>query len=888
MKKIVLGILLVLPFAGLKAQPWMPKKANGPVNFWEIMREHEMNEEEEARERGRSEKRKEKKNSKEQEGEEEEDDDYQFQRWAWYWSQHLDENGNMVSPAKTLQEWQKFQASAPAAGTKSKTTAGATSNWVFQGPDTTVGGYAGLGRINVLAFHPTDPKTIYAGSSGGGLWKTIDSARTWWPLYSSFATLGVSDIVVNPVNPNTVYLATGDADGWGNYSLGLLKSYDAGATWNPTSIAWTPFTYNWIRSVVINPRDTNRLFMATRGGLYATNNGFATSSVSMSGDFSQVMYHPTDTNIIYAARYPVSPDSSSQLFRSTNAGATWTQVTHFTDAQRIAMAVCPSSPGIVKLIVSNPKSGLQGIYNSTNAGATFTNLYYNDTNCRNNLLGWDLRMPSTGCGGQGWYDLCIAIDPNDQSKVTIGGVNTHYSADGGSTWTLATQWYGGRSDVATVHADKHIIKYNPLNHVFYQGHDGGVYSTTDPGSTYWQNITNGMGITQFYRSSLADDVPWCIAGAQDNGTIMVNNGSYPNLTGGDGMQPRVDYSDPLNTWYTSSQNGWINRTTDGGAHYTGITSAIPDTLNGLWITPYILHPRDPFTLLVGIDILFTSPDQGGSFTAISPQFTPLSKINNIAMSPADSQTIYLQIEDRWNYHNTLHYTTNYGATWDTIPTSMYPNSISRLEVDPHDAHILWVTFGGYGTYKAANYDIRTGRWTNRSGGLPNIPTNCIIIDSFSGTKYVGTDVAVYYMDTTMTSWALYSTNLPSAQITDLNINYKTGYIWAATYGRGMWKTMKRENPTGIHDVVYAADLMKVMPNPSKGEFTLRTTAPQLVGKEVSVRLISATGVAVLDQKLQFDNSGSLKVSAGWLAPGVYFWETGNGGAVARCRIVISQ
>ncbi len=877
MKRILLCLSLALPFCGVNAQPWMPATTEGPIKLADIIKAYN----EHPAPKAKSADGREAKENGEREG-----DGYHFDRWAWYWQQHIDENGYMVNPIKTWEEWQKALTARPAPGSQSRTTAGSTSSWVFQGPDSTGGGYSGIGRINTIALHPSNPKIIYAGSSGGGLWRTTDSAKTWSPLYGNLPTLGVSEIVVNPLNPNTIYVGTGDADGWGNFSMGVIKSTDGGTTWNTTCLNWTPFTYNWIRSIAINPLDTNKLIVGCRSGIIITGNGFGSSYLAEAGDYSQVLYHPTDTNIIYAARYPVWPDSSAQIMRSVNGGITWSQITSFTDVQRIALSVCPTSPNVVKAIASNKQSGLHGIYNSTNSGATFSTLYYNDTFCTHNLLSWDMGMPSTGCGGQGWYDLCIAMDPLNANHVIIGGVNNYYSADGGTTWQIATTWYTAITGVETVHADKHCLKYSPLDHTLYEGCDGGIYRTANPIATSWDNITNGMGITQFYRGAVANGVPWTIGGAQDNGTKMMNSGTYSDLTGGDGMQCRIDYGDPTNTWYTASQNGYINRTTDGGINYVSISNSIPDTLNGIWITPYIIHPTVHTTLLVGIDILFASTDTGNTWFPISPQFAPNNKINHIAMSPANGNYIYVCVEGSYYYHNTLNYTTNNGATWDTISTVAFPNSISRIAVDPKDEHILWATFSGYGTQKVASYSTITNSWVNHNGGLPNIPINCIVIDSFSGTKYVGTDVSVYYMDTTMSSWALYSNSLPTVQVEDLNINYTANELWAATYGRGMWKTVKRDLPNGISIVPYAADVITVSPNPNRGAFTIKTNHAQLKSQQVTVRMIAANGTTAWAETASFDAAGTLKVNIKGLQSGTYICETGNNETIARCRVVV--
>ncbi len=873
MKKILFSLLILFPGVTLLAQPWMPANTHQPVKLKDVIANYKLS--------AREDEEKEEREMKEDGKVEKEGKDYFFQRWAWYWQQHLDEQGYMVPPARTWEEWNKYYQQHTE-NVASKNTTGTPANWTFAGPDSTGGGYWGIGRINAIAVHPTDTSVLFAGTAGGGTWKSTDGGGSWAPLYSNFPTVGVSDITINPKNPNTIYVCTGDADGYGNYSMGIIKTLDGGSTWNITGMAWTPFSYIWARSLIMNPLDTNTLMLAARDGIHITHNGGSSWTTLASGDFKQVLYRPGDTTTVYASRYALYPDSSAQILRSTNGGVTWTQISHFTQAERINLAVCPSSPNIVKALASSRKaSGLLGIYGSTNKGASFSPLYENDTSCTKNLLGYELGLPTSQCNGQGWYDLCIAINPTDSSKVIIGGVNNYYSTNGGSTWSIVTTWYGGIPSVNTVHADKHCLIYNPLNLKLYEGCDGGIYKTTDPVSGTWTNITNGMGITQFYRNAVANGVNWCIGGAQDNGTQMVGNPAYLDLTGGDGMQCQIDYESPTTTWYTASQNGYINRTVDAGAHYSGISGSIPDTLGGIWITPYIIHPLSSNILLAGIDILFKSLDQGSTWVPISPQFSSNSKINHIAMSPNNGNYIYLTLEN-----NTLHFSPDFGNTWDTISTISFSNNISRIKVDPFDSNVVWLTFSGYGSKRVASYNRTAHAWINHNSGLPTIPVNCIAIDSFSGTKYIGTDAAIYYLDTTMTSWALYNTNLPSVNIEDLNINYSTNELWAATYGRGMWHTTKREFPTQVSTVPFLTDVTKIVPNPSKGSFTINTTHPEFVGQQVTVKLISVNGTAVWQEEKAFDSAGNLKVNAKGLPAGAYICETVNDKMMARSRVVI--
>lgn len=856
----------------LSAQPWMPQKTNGPVKFTDaVANYHQMFGENKHTPMqykiGKDGRRK-----------PIESNAYHFGRWQWYWSRHLDENGNMVQPSVTYNNWMNYLEKK---GLKNaaKTTA-SSANWIFQGPDSSASGYSGIGRINCVGLHPTDAGIIYAGTAGGGLWRTTDTGRTWAPLYSNLTTLAVSDIAINPLNPNTIYVCTGDANGYGSYSMGVIKSVDGGANWN---VVWTPTWYDWPRSIVINPNDTSCLLLGASNGMFMSRNAAATWTLTDSANYKQLMYKPGDTTTVYASRYATWPENSSQIMRSVNGGRSWSQVTSLTDAQRIALAVCPAAPAVVKALVSdNNTSGLHSILSSNNSGASFSTIFSNDTSCSNNLLGYSLTLPTTQCGGQGWYDLCIAIDPLDANKVIIGGINNYYSTDGGYNWGITTTWWSGITGVQTVHADKHSLNYSPIDHSLYQGCDGGIYRNPNMGIADWDDISNGMGITQFYRNAVASGVNFCLGGAQDNGTKMLDAGTYSDLTGGDGMLCRIDYDYPSMIWYTSYQNGGLNRTNDGGFSYEYIRNNIPDTIDGAWITPYLIHPSRSNSLLAGLDILFASDDYGDSWSAISPQFDSDELIIDITMSKASDSVIYVLVSD-----NSVRYTTNYGASWITLPDVGSANTISRIVADPVEKQVVWATFGGFSSRKVARYDHNTRTWASFDGTLPNVPVNVIVIDTFSKTKYIGTDVAVFYRDTTMSDWALYNSNLPSVEVADLNINYGTGELWAATYGRGMWKSVKREEPTRVSEVPYRAGVITVFPNPNTGTFSIQTTNSLLISHKVAVRLLDITGKQVWATSGAFDGSGLLKIATDGIAPGMYICETTTDNMAARCRVTVN-
>ncbi len=805
--------------------------------------------------------------------------DKHFRRWEWYWEQQLDKDGYMVPPSTLITEWNKYLRNTSASGIKAKITNQA--NWTFQGPTSSPGGYNGIGRINVVAFHPTDTNTFIIGSAGGGAWRTEDGGLHWTSLYDHLPVLGVSDIDYNPKNPNTIYLCTGDRNASDTYSVGLLKSTDGGLTWNTTGLQYNITDFTLLNGLVINPLDTNSITVATTYGIRKSYDGGATWSSTTIGHFKEIVYSPADTNILFAASYSTG---SANIFRSEDGGLNWQQVTTITGARRIALAVTPAAPGVVKAIVAaNGDYNLQGIYSSSDTGKTFTHIYGDVNDCNTNILSGNTNLGNNSCSGQGWYDLCIAISPLNPDQVLIGGVNTYQSLDGGYSWDLVTRWTGNSPGVKVVHADKHYMAFHPLKPTtFFECNDGGLYKTSDPASLLWTDLSNGLGITQFYRNAVSNTANFVLGGSQDNGSKKITfAGTFHELTGGDGMDCQIDPSNP-NTFYTSVQYGSIRRTTNNGANFTTVSNNIPGDPEGDWITPFVLHPMDPNTIIAGYEDVYLSTDQGDSWTDISNFSTSGQKIRRVAMTPANPDRIYIL------YSNAvIRWSDNLGATWNII-TGAPAGRISDIQAHPKIPNKLLVTYSGYTTARVAEYTVGTG-WKQMNDSLPNIPVNCIAIDSSDGTLYIGTDAAVFYKDSTMGHWALYNTNLPVVKVTDLGINYITNEIWASTYGRGMWKSEKHVPPAvanSIRNIPYAADVISVAPNPNAGSFAIVTENDALKDKQVLVRLTSYSGVSAMEVSKRFE-SNMLKIGNANLARGAYVVEVVKDGQVfARTKMIV--
>ncbi|MEZ5016774.1 MAG: T9SS type A sorting domain-containing protein [Flavipsychrobacter sp.] len=820
----------------------------------------------------------------------EETGDYHFNRWLWYQSHNTDENGYIVSPLKKMKEWTKFKANRQ----NLKTTA-SQANWTFRGPTSSPGGYNGIGRVNCIEFHPSNVNTYWVGTGGGGVWKTVNDGVNWTSVTDDLPVLGVSDIDVNPMNPNTIYLCTGDRDASDTYSIGVLKSTDGGLTWDTTGLQWQTSQNRLTNCLVINRLDTNSLTLAASNGIYKSYDGGKNwSFVQTSGHFKQLVYHPIDTNIIYAAR---SGNNSGHVYRSTDGGATWSLELSGNNKRRAAIAVTPDRPNIVKVVICNNSNGLEGIYHSSNSGASFTRIYQasSGSNCNGNLLTGTLSGNS--CGGQGWYDLCIAISPADSNEVYVGGVNTWHSNNGGTSWSLTNQWYYTSSGSINVHADKHWLAFHPLNsNRLFECNDGGVYKTDNPQSKLWTDITNGMGITQFYRNAVSDVASFQIAGAQDNGTKGRDaSGAWDELTGGDGMNCEMDYADS-NTFYTAIQNGELRRTTNRGNNFTDIQNNIPGRPKGAWITPYVISPHNNQHLIAGYEQIWFSSNRGTSWTEVTPtNVTGTRDARRLAMTADSSGTIYALYENSGIVYYTHGFVPGDTISLDTIQVP-YGGTISDIKADQKKYNHFWITFSGYNNTKVAEYD--NGVWTNRSSGLPNVPIYCFEADSSLDITYVGTAVGVFYIDSASNNkWEPFTGGMPSIEVADLGINYTTKEIWAATYGRGLWSSPKQfyqadttkpvDTTLGLSVIPYVDDAFEIAPNPNQGKFILVASKAALRNEQVHIRILDYTGRAVWVDNKMLGSNGVVELEVKDVPAGVYIVELSNSKAViGRKRVVI--
>ncbi len=716
----------------------------------------------------------------------------QFARWEWFWQQRVAPLGVFPKADINYTEYQKFVA-----GQVLFKASPIKTNWSFLGPTTTPSGYNGLGRLNCIAFHPSDTNTMWVGSPAGGIWKTTNFGKSWTPLSDFNGVLGVSSIAVNPNYPDSIYIATGDGDrgslfgltggpSGDNKSIGILLSSDGGLSWQPTGMNWNIYDTKLISKVLMNPNNSKHLVCAASDGVYITTDAGVSWSRTQTGYFMDIAFCPTNANVVYATTYDYF--GNAKMFRSANGGLSFKQTFIKALASRITIGTTKANPAKVQLLVADKKDGkFGGIHQSLDTGNTFTLKY--DTS-KTNLLSsaYDGKTKR----GQGWYDLAFCLSPVNENFVFVGGVNTWKSDNGADSFKINTMWTASKSQnpngIQTIHADKHLFIFNTLNGYLFDCNDGGVYCSRNNG-TSWIDLSAGLGITQFYKIAITEsDTAIVLGGTQDNGARIRRGEKWYEVTGGDGMECAIDPLKP-NTMYTSYAYGRLYRIDENGQ--TTISDSIkPKPKGGAWVTPYVIDPNDNKTLYAGYKAIYKSLDRGNSWTPICDSLWRPNPVIHVQVAPTNSKIIYAS-----DFYK-IYKTTDGGLKWNLITTSSNP--VSCIRIHPRNADVFYYTNSNYiatsKVFRINSAVIGTERITNLTFNLPNVAINCIEYDKQSKEGlFIGTDIGAFYKDTSMGEWEIVNSNMPNVVVTDLDINYKNRLLYAATFGRGVWKTSIKIN-----------------------------------------------------------------------------------------------
>ena len=702
------------------------------------------------------------------------------------------------------------------------------SNWVQIGPLAAPNGAAVFGngilvtgRITSIAVDPTDARIIYIGTALGGVWKTIDGGNTWNPTSDTEISLAIGALAIDPANHLVLYAGTGEA----NFAsmcyngAGILKTTDGGDTWtrvnnwqDPSGPSGT-FTNSNFSRIVINPVTTTTIFAASGSGLFRSTDDGSTwikMSIPSPRQVTDVIINPANTDIVYAAFLDTG------IYQTTNANATspaWNKLTNGLPPtgvfSRIRLSISPSSPQIVYALMADLYSPLiKHFYNTTDGGNTWNSI----------------ALPGGDIGGNGTYDLNIAVDPNTPDIVYLCGISLWKASRDATTGTWNITTIGSYN----IHVDNHAIAFDPTNSsVIYAGNDGGIYKSTDGGTTWIDSINKGLCITQFqFLDQHPTSDAFFMAGTQDNGTEQFRNSPvFYHAAYGDGGYVAIDQTQPNNMIH-GHFNRRVSRSVEGGklGSWTNISSGLSGT--SLMYPPIVFDRSNQNNVAFGgNNKVFLDSAQGTGGWPISVTL-PNSNTGDLvsAINYVDSNLIYVGTFSGKVYR----LVNSGGGVWTATAIDARPplppstiTDIRALPNDPNTVVIVIYEFQQSNIWRGVVApDGSSAVWNAINGVppqpvMPKIGAKALEIEPSSpNIMYVGTDVGVVRTTDAGNSWSLFSDGLPNCAVFDMRLDAPKRLLRVATYGRGMWER-KLDTPTMLDtDIFVRDDLMETGRFPS--------------------------------------------------------------------------
>lgn len=741
------------------------------------------------------------------------------------------------------------------------------------------------GRIVDIAAPHDEPYTFYVAFASGGLWKTTNNGASFTPLFDEMPTNIMGDIAIAPSDSKVIWVGTGENNSsrssYGGF--GVYRSTDGGKTWENKGLN----NSDRIGRIVVDPKDPNHVYVAALGklytkggqrGIYETKDGGNTWTQILKGDaetgFIDLLISPTDSNVLFASSWErsrkawnfVEGGDNSAIWRSDDAGKTWKRLgggfPSGDKVGRIGLAMSAAAPNVIYASVDHqgPRqdSPPQTMALNVNALSTMDSaefLKHSDNQIETMLRRYDLQTSlhaknlrqAVKEGSITIKDLVADITDNSPNalKTPVRSLEVYRSDDLGETWQKTHRdylpgvyssygYYFGelrvspknpnrlyslgvkivRSDDAGktwqsidadhVHADNQAMWIDPnYPDRVLLGNDGGLDISYDGGDN-WQRFEN-LPVGQFYTVNIDMDTPYKVyGGMQDNGTWKGNsriawdeNNTWSKVLGGDGMHVAIDPRDS-STLYSGYQFGFSFR-----ADKTGYHSIRPrDTLSEKayrynWNTPVILSPHNPDVLYFGANKVLRSMDQGNSWTEISQDITtsnkrgdvPYSTITTISESPKKFGVIWAGTDD-----GNIRATANGGASWVNVTRKLPKGKwVSRVEASRYDVDRAYIALNGYRDDDIRTYIYRTDNfgksWKNIASNLPSEAVNVIKEDPVNeNVVYVGTDHGVYVSLNKGDKWQLLAPSLPNVPVHDLIVHPRDREIVVGTHGRSIWIT----------------------------------------------------------------------------------------------------
>lgn len=763
----------------------------------------------------------------------------QFKRWEYMANRLKDENGYITPFAAKLQELERQNAYL---NSTSENRVPLSDNWEELGPDywsATTSWNPGVGRITGIAIDETNSNHIIIGANTGGVWRSIDAGATWTPMGDYFSNLYVYSVAIDPMDSDTYY--------FGSNSGRIYKSTDAGATWNLLGVTGTSI----VNKILLHPTDANLMFATSQNsGIYSSTDAGAnwTKVIPQDNRGYDVEFKPGDTNTVYA--------SGLGFYVSTDGGVSFNSISGFENEPKM-IGVSPDDATVVYVVEANGGS-FGGLYKSSNSGTSFTELNHDGRN----YFGYD--TAGFDPGGQAPRDMDVAVNPENIDEVHIAGILTWRSLDGGENFTCTADWVPGSAASAGIgycHADVDILLFNGTT--LFAGTDGGIFKATntlDLNENYYEDLTTGMGIRQFYKIGISQTEDVVVSGgSQDNGTSFYTEASgWIDWLGADGMETFIDKNDP-NIMYGTSQFGQLYRTDNAAASVQFLQE--PGIGGGNWVTPYEQDPIDINTIYVGYDVVHKSTNKGINWTTISQNFG--QNLDEMKIAPSNNQIMYAS-------RGGILFKTEDGGATDWIQTVNAGGSINSIAIHPTNPQKIAVTTTSAQKVRVSENGGQT--WESYLFNLPDFSALAIVWDdNGQDGLYVGLDYGIYYIDNTFTEWQPFFTNIPNVIVNELEINVEDEKIYAGTYGRGLWASPKFEpeiiltTPSVLSQIA-----ITIAPNPVSNEVNILGN----LESEVDIRVFDISGkLLIYKSNIPFSNSYSFDVST--LDNGAYFVRLGT-------------
>lgn len=780
----------------------------------------------------------------------------------------------------------------------------------------------GNGTVNKILIDPTNTNKIYCSAEYGGIFKSTNGGLNWSSINPS-ATNGY-DVEFKPGNTNTIY-ASGD---------NFYVSTDAGVTFTQIGSELTNWsqeyvsgTTNWA-SASNNQDNSVSARTGTKLGLFyksdysgpktklvspslnlsgATNPQlkFSYTQADWGGDIDElkVFYKTSETGTWtqlaayngavptwsditlnlpnVSSTYYIAFEGKSNYGRGVTLDDISVEATNlgvvFTDGFESASHDFSSGPKMIGVSNDNPEivyvleaeNGIfGGFHKSINSGVSFTKLSHPNKN----YFGYSSLADDDR--GQAPRDMDIAVNPLNANEVHIAGILTWLSTDGGQNFNITSQWVPQNAlaqNIGYSHCDMDIMEY--VDNKLYVGSDGGISVALNPttiNSTYFTNLTVGLGIRQFYKLGISQTNPVVVSGgSQDNGTSVYRaNQNWYDWLGADGMETFVDKTNP-SILYGTSQFGSLYRSTNGGNSYSGIST--PEDKSGNWITPFEQDPITANVIYTGYDQVYKSTNSGSTWVAISQNFG--DNLDHLKIAPSSNQIMFAA------RGSNLYKTTDGGLTNWTQVTG-FSGSINSIAIHPTNPNkIAIATTGAQKVYVSTNGGTS---WTSYLFNLPNFTAQALVWeDNGEDGLYLGMNYGIYYIDNELNNiWTPFSNNLPNVNISELEINYADGKLYAATYGRGLWRSNVYDSTLGTTD--FKINSIQLFPNPAAKEVNLFWDNSEIV----TVKMYDSFGKLIhFAKNVNLQNNYKIDISS--LSSGMYYFRINSNSGELNKKLIVN-